>query len=410
MHTNQDTGVSQPGPSTVATAPLPDELDALLALLIDADRIQARIIALVARLQASGAAEATTGVPLELWLAARGRRTRADRRMLGTAADTLQRLPSLAAAFAGGRVSWSQVRALALRCERLPAHVCDAVDDALAREIDGFADAEPEALLHAVSRALASIDPADTPHAARSRTSVPPSAAHARRGRRPGVRRAGPGGLRGARRGNRSGTAQPRDRSSPHRRRRRIRCAPGGGTHAGAPPGGPPRRPARPLARRRRHSRTDCARRDPEPIGRQASRRPAPVADDDARQPARPRRHTRRAADVVDRRPLAGIGRHCAPDRRLVGCGRAVDRARRHRAGARCRTAAASRARMGPRRGPGPGRRLRGTDLPALGPDLRSRPRATVGRGRANRRGQPPAAVRSGQSPAQGCLGRRGGR
>lgn len=161
--------VSGPRPRSTGapTASLPDELEALLTLLADADLIQARIVGLVAHLQATGEAEAATGVPLELWLSARGRRTRADRRMLGTAADTLQRLPSLAAAFVQGRVSWSQVRALALRCERLPAHVCDAVDDALARELDGYADAEPEALLQAVGRALASIDPTDTPRPSR---------------------------------------------------------------------------------------------------------------------------------------------------------------------------------------------------------------------------------------------------
>jgi hypothetical protein len=137
---------------------LPDELDRLLELLADADRLQARIVDLVGHLQVTGIAEESTGVPLELWLSARGRRTRSDRRMLATAADTLERLPSLRDAFARGDVSWSQVRAVTLRCERLPSHLCDAIDEALARELNAFVDTEPEALVHAVSQALAAIE------------------------------------------------------------------------------------------------------------------------------------------------------------------------------------------------------------------------------------------------------------
>ena len=134
----------------------------LLVELIDTlrqiDRLTAQATELLAHAQVSGKVEEQTGLPAELWLAAAGRRTRADRRMLTTTAEFRDRLPSLAAGFDDGRVSWAQVRAVVCACIKLPGHLLAAVDDALAREIDVLADAEPDALVHVVSQTLRSLD------------------------------------------------------------------------------------------------------------------------------------------------------------------------------------------------------------------------------------------------------------
>ncbi len=131
----------------------------LLETLRELDRLQSRAVELVAYMHESGEVEQSTGLDVEAWLAAEGRCTRSDRRMLGTAADTLRLLPGVRDAFRRGILSWSQVRAIALKCERLPGHLCRHIDDALGPEIDALSDAEPDAILHLVNQTIASIDP-----------------------------------------------------------------------------------------------------------------------------------------------------------------------------------------------------------------------------------------------------------
>ncbi len=134
-------------------------LEGLLDTLAEMDRLAASAVAQIGQFHETGEVEASTGVPLELWLAIEGRRTRSDRRMLATASDVLERLPSLASAFGSGQVSWAQVRAVVCETRRLPGHLYDPVDAALARAIETTSDAEPDVLVTAVSRALASFDP-----------------------------------------------------------------------------------------------------------------------------------------------------------------------------------------------------------------------------------------------------------
>ncbi len=134
-------------------------LERLLEVLGELDRLNAEAVALVDDLQRSGEAEEATGLPLELWLSIRGRQVRSDRRMHATTADLLERLPSLRQAFRHGQVSWGQVRQVVLEVRRLPAHLHDSIDHELARTIPATAKAEPDALIHAVSRAIASQDP-----------------------------------------------------------------------------------------------------------------------------------------------------------------------------------------------------------------------------------------------------------
>ncbi|WP_052667678.1 HNH endonuclease signature motif containing protein [Nitriliruptor alkaliphilus] len=137
------------------------ELASLLQLAVDTERMTARLVEAILVLEDAGVAPTATGVGLEQWLAIVGRSTRSDRRMLTCAAQVCRRLPSLRAAFGAGEVSWSQVRAVALKVERSPRHLDDRLDAALARAIDGAAGADPDALANVVSWALTDLQSED---------------------------------------------------------------------------------------------------------------------------------------------------------------------------------------------------------------------------------------------------------
>ncbi|WP_052668303.1 DUF222 domain-containing protein [Nitriliruptor alkaliphilus] len=137
------------------------ELAGLLQLAVDAERTTARLVEALIVLEDAGVAPAATGVGLEQWLAIVGRSTRSDRRMLTTAAAVCRRLPTLRTAFADGEVSWSQVRAVALKVERSPRHLDDRLDAALARAIDGAAGADPDALANVVSWTVTDLEADD---------------------------------------------------------------------------------------------------------------------------------------------------------------------------------------------------------------------------------------------------------
>ena len=143
---------------------LVEVIDTLRAI----DRLTAKATALLEHAQHTGDIEEQTGLPVEVWLSAAGRRTRADRRMLTTTAELRTKLPSLADAFDAGKVSWAQVRSVVCACAKLPQQLLCAVDDALGPEIETLIDAEPDALIHVVSRAVASVeDKPDAKQAAR---------------------------------------------------------------------------------------------------------------------------------------------------------------------------------------------------------------------------------------------------
>ncbi|WP_157041837.1 HNH endonuclease signature motif containing protein [Nitriliruptor alkaliphilus] len=137
------------------------ELASFLQLAVDTERMTARLVEALIVLEDAGVAPAATGVGLEQWLAIVGRSTRSDRRMLTTAAAVCRRLPTLRTAFADGEVSWSQVRAVALKVERSPRHLDDRLDAALARAIDGAAGADPDALANVVSWAVTDLQSDD---------------------------------------------------------------------------------------------------------------------------------------------------------------------------------------------------------------------------------------------------------
>jgi hypothetical protein len=134
------------------------ELAAVLEDLVAVDRILARALEGIIRLQDQAVSESATGLPLERWLAAIARRTGSDRRMLATAATACRRLPSLRTAFGRGRLSWAQVRTVALKIERLPRRLDDRVDAAVADALDAAPDTDPDALVRVIGWHLQTID------------------------------------------------------------------------------------------------------------------------------------------------------------------------------------------------------------------------------------------------------------
>jgi hypothetical protein len=93
------------GSEDVAAAAL-RELDDLLATT---STIMGRVVTLVDRVVATGAAEQIAGLPVDLWLSQVARQTRTDRNLLLLAVETLRDMPALGQALAEGRVAWSQV-------------------------------------------------------------------------------------------------------------------------------------------------------------------------------------------------------------------------------------------------------------------------------------------------------------
>jgi hypothetical protein len=134
------------------------ELAHLLETLRQIDQLTAAAIATIDRFQHTGEVEDATGIPLELWLAADGRRTRSDRRMLAAAADLRARLPATFLAFRQGRISWSQLRAVVLACLRLPAVHLAHIDEVVADQVDALSQAEPDALVGIVAQALSVLE------------------------------------------------------------------------------------------------------------------------------------------------------------------------------------------------------------------------------------------------------------
>jgi hypothetical protein len=96
------------------------ELAGLLEDLTAIDRLVVRVIDTLILAEDTSLSEAATGLPIERWLAGLAGRTRSDRQMLQTAAQACRRLPGVHGAFRAGRLSWAQLRAIALRIQRLP--------------------------------------------------------------------------------------------------------------------------------------------------------------------------------------------------------------------------------------------------------------------------------------------------
>ncbi len=134
-------------------------LATVLEQLREADRLIARALEGILLLQDHADVVGITGISLDTWLATIARRTRADARMLLSAAEMMRRLPTLRAAFQEGRLSWAQVRAVALKARPLPCSLDDRVDEAVAAALDGAAGSEPDAVTRVIAWSLAALQP-----------------------------------------------------------------------------------------------------------------------------------------------------------------------------------------------------------------------------------------------------------
>ncbi|MTV24882.1 HNH endonuclease [Nitriliruptoraceae bacterium ZYF776] len=150
----RDAGTDHAAPFGLPVLDEVPELAQLLHALVDADRAVTRALLLLCRLRASGAAERTTGVGPEDWLALLTRATRTDRRMLLTAADTLRQLPHLRAAVAEGAVSWAQLRSVVLQLRDARVPLDERLDTAIAGAVATARDAEPDVLAREVRWSL----------------------------------------------------------------------------------------------------------------------------------------------------------------------------------------------------------------------------------------------------------------
>jgi hypothetical protein len=131
------------------------QLGSLLSSLVRADRLVVTALDTLMGLQDSALAEQATGVGLDQWLAAMARCTGSDARMLMTATKVLRRLPALRSWLEQGRVSWAQLRAIALMVAPLPAGLDDRLDDAIGRAVlFGAPDEDPDHLVRVVRWAI----------------------------------------------------------------------------------------------------------------------------------------------------------------------------------------------------------------------------------------------------------------
>ncbi|MFO7777085.1 MAG: DUF222 domain-containing protein [Nitriliruptoraceae bacterium] len=134
-------------------------LATVLEQLREADRLIARALEGILLLQDHADVAGVTGVSLDTWVTTIARRTRADARMLLAAAEMIRRLPTLRAGFQEGRMSWAQVRAVALKARPLPRSLDDRVDQAIADALEGTGGSEPDAVTRVISWSLAALQP-----------------------------------------------------------------------------------------------------------------------------------------------------------------------------------------------------------------------------------------------------------
>jgi hypothetical protein len=139
-------------------------LASVLEHLAAAERAQLAAVAELADLLAGDEVERTTGVGVDHWLAAVGRLTRMDRRLLVSTCRLLHRLPTLDAAVRTGRVSFAQLRGLTLTLRPVRRELDDQVDRVLSALLDGlgrFDRPDPDVLVRQVADAVDELDADD---------------------------------------------------------------------------------------------------------------------------------------------------------------------------------------------------------------------------------------------------------
>jgi hypothetical protein len=130
-------------------------LTRMLTRLADVDRTMRAALLDLATLLDSDEVPYTTGIGLETWLGTIGRHTRMDRRFLLRTARLLTRFPALTTAVGDARMSWPQLRGVALVLRDLPPGNDDRADALLARLVDALPDdTDPDVLLQQLRDAI----------------------------------------------------------------------------------------------------------------------------------------------------------------------------------------------------------------------------------------------------------------
>ena len=147
---------SSSAPSHASASPA--DLDVLFASLKAADRALLDAVEAAGRLAGSGVCERIEGGPVEWAIGMVCRLTGSDRRMVVAAGETLAHLPTLRDLWAGGMVSWGQVRAIVMAVRKLPVAARVHIDERIAASVDAYRgiDAfDPDHLVDAVDQAAA---------------------------------------------------------------------------------------------------------------------------------------------------------------------------------------------------------------------------------------------------------------
>jgi len=132
------------------------DVERIAARVAEADIAMIRILAAI--MDRSDRVAATTGVPVEVWLASGTRLLPAERRKLLAAAETLPKMPGVWGAFQDGLLSWSQVCAVLNMGRRLRAGDRAVYDNRLAVAAVELADADAGALLDIADMVVKQLD------------------------------------------------------------------------------------------------------------------------------------------------------------------------------------------------------------------------------------------------------------
>lgn len=113
-------------------------------------RLQARVVTLAGRVVRSGTIERIEGLTLDTTLSLTHRLTQADRSMLLTASDVLADMPTTAALYRSGALSWGQVRGIAADAKRLSKKQRVELDAWVAASVDLLEKMDPDDAVDAV--------------------------------------------------------------------------------------------------------------------------------------------------------------------------------------------------------------------------------------------------------------------
>ena len=132
-------------------------VDALVKTLGRVDRLQCQAVQLAAQARRQGAAERAAGLPLQRLVELAAGWTGGDARMVVAAGEALERLPATQVAFSEGRLSWGQVRVIALESRHLDAGGCSVLDRVIVAA--ARSDGAPSDVLTAVDGCMARLRP-----------------------------------------------------------------------------------------------------------------------------------------------------------------------------------------------------------------------------------------------------------